>query len=288
VDRGRLERGGRRCARCARGRRGHARRTAGDNGDGGQAGQESAADAEIGHLVCLRGRPRGRSRQWLGAVPAAGVWAACQSLPLASHHAVGGARMTRGERPPGARRTESRRSPSTSPRPRRRGCIRSRPGSASSPGRQSAGAASARSGSSWPGSRPSRRAGTPGPHDEILAKAARKRPAISESGHQARDSGQHGVPPPHEAARSGENPADQHFHTGRPRLETRGRARDSGAPPTRRPAATGDRRRLARPLATPTRTDAARRGRQAMGETPRLGGPGRDAEDVLRCKGPDR
>ena len=39
-------------------------------------------DCRSVHMTSFLGPCAGRSRQWLGAVPAAGVWAARQSLPL--------------------------------------------------------------------------------------------------------------------------------------------------------------------------------------------------------------
>jgi hypothetical protein len=47
----------------------------------------------------------GRSRQWLGAVPAARIWAACQSLPPTRHRTrdSGIWREANGPRTPGAR-----------------------------------------------------------------------------------------------------------------------------------------------------------------------------------------
>ena len=71
---------GRRCGQWSRARAGTA---AGQQGQGCQADEQPAARVASFHTSSPWDAFAGRSRQWLGAVPAAGVRAACQSLPLA-------------------------------------------------------------------------------------------------------------------------------------------------------------------------------------------------------------
>jgi hypothetical protein len=55
-----------------------------DDGRFAMSGRPADDQSELGQSQILPGTyPAGRSRQWLGAVPAAIAWAACRSLPRA-------------------------------------------------------------------------------------------------------------------------------------------------------------------------------------------------------------